>query len=108
MGKFVNYMGNFLANLLVSFPELMSCARELEKAMEIYKAAVEKANLAAEELGSKWEGSARDAFMAEQAKVMKYHTWIEDYALEIIDEIAKSARQYQETEKKVNEIINSK
>lgn len=97
-----------MTDLLVSYQQLVACADEMKKAMEIYRSAVEKAKSAAADLGSKWEGSARDAFMEEQEHAYQYHTFVVQGVVSTYESIIAAARRYADTERRINELINSR
>lgn len=97
-----------MEELLVSYSQLVVCAEEMKRAMEIYRSAVDKAKAAAEDLGAKWEGSARDVFMAEQKNAYNYHTFVIQGVVSAYDSIMAACRRYADTEKRINELIHER
>lgn len=92
-------------DLLVHISELIQAAREINQAVETYNQAVETAQSAAADLASKWEGDARDAFVASQENAYSWHQKIMAVVREMIGVIQKIAQLYQETEERVKAIM---
>ena len=89
-------------NLLVQMAELIQAANEINQAVETYNEAVDTAKNAAEDLASKWEGDARDAFVASQENAYSWHQRIIAVVRQMIDVIRRISEDYAETEERVN------
>lgn len=92
-------------NLLVQMAELIQAANEINQAVETYNEAVDTAKNAAEDLASKWEGDARDAFVASQENAYSWHQKIIAVVRQMIEVIRKISEIYDQTEKTVKAIV---
>lgn len=89
----------------VEVAKLTTAEVEILQAVMAYKAAVEKAKAAAEELGAKWEGDAREAFMAEQEKAYRWHMSISDIVRAFAEALKSAATNYMNAEGSITGII---
>lgn len=89
-------------HLIVNWVELIQAANEINQAVETYNEAVDTAKNAAEDLASKWEGDARDAFVASQENAYSWHQRIIAVVRQMIDVIRRISEDYAETEERVN------
>ena len=89
-------------HLIVNWVELIQAANEINQAVETYNEAVDAAKNAAEDLASKWEGDARDAFVASQENAYSWHQRIIAVVRQMIDVIRRISEDYAETEERVN------
>lgn len=91
--------------LLVQAAELLQAAMELNQASEIYEEAVEAAKAAAEDLASKWEGAAKDAFVRHQENAYNWHKQILVVVREMVSTIRKAVELYKQMEATVKGIM---
>lgn len=89
------------AELLVNAAEIIAALSAMNKAMEAYNDAVEQCNKAADELASKWEGEAKEAFVQHQATAYSWYKQMIQVVLQMIDTIRKAVEQYEEMERTV-------
>ena len=94
-----------MLEILVQASELIQAANEMNKAMETYKEAVESAKQAAADLASKWEGAAKDAFVAHQQNAYNWHSKIIQVVIEMINVIRKAIDLYNETESRIKSLM---
>ena len=94
-----------IGELLVQASELLQAAAEMNQAMELYREAVDAAKTAAGELASKWEGSAKDAFVAHQENAYTWHMSIIGVVNEMISVIRKAVDMYNQMEDTVKGIM---
>ncbi len=86
------------AELLVNAAEIAAALNAMNKAMEAYNDAVEQCNKAAEELASKWEGDAKDAFVQHQATAYSWYKQMIQTVLNMIQIIQQAIEAYTERE----------
>ena len=86
--------------ILVQAAELLQAANEMNQAMEIYEGAVENCKTA-----SKWEGSAQQAFVAQQENAYSWHKQMLSIVRQMIDVIRKAVDMYNEMEDAVKGIV---
>ena len=91
--------------ILVQAAELLQAANEMNQAMEIYEGAVENCKTAAADLASKWEGSAQQAFVAQQENAYSWHKQMLNIVRQMIDVIRKAVDMYNEMEDAVKGIV---
>lgn len=94
-----------MIGLTADLVTLVQSGREITQAVSVYKSTVDKAKAAAQDLGSKWEGDARDAFMAEQEKAYNWHMNIADIAWAFGEALEHAAEQYESAESFVASLI---
>ena len=91
--------------LLVQAAELIQAAAEMNQAMEVYEEAVENAKTAAADLASKWEGAAKDAFVAHQENAYSWHRSIISIVLQMIDTVRKVVDVYNQMEDAIKNVV---
>jgi len=91
--------------ILVQAIELAQATNDMNQAMEVYRDSVEAAKSAADELASKWEGAAKDAFVAHQENAYKWHNDIIAIVLEMISTVRKAIDVYNEMEDAVKSLM---
>ena len=88
--------------------QLRQVSAQIREANSIIEQAKKGCEAAAEKLGAKWAGDARDAFMAEQVKAK---TWIEQM-IQIVHEMVSTLDQvlskYNAVEESVSNLIKNK
>jgi len=94
-----------MIELAVDLAKLAMAETEIQKALAIYRAAVDKAKTAAAALCANWEGDAANEFEREQANAYKWHMSIVDIITSFIQELERTIRVYQEYEEKVKSLI---
>lgn len=95
-----------MVELAVDLVQLARAEAEIQKALAIYRQAVEKAKRAAEALLRDWEGDAATAFSEEQANAYKWHLCIFDIINAFIAELENAIRKYREYEEKIKNLIH--
>ena len=90
-----------IARLIVDAAEIIAAVNAMNKAMDAYNDAVEQCEKAAEELASKWEGEAKEAFVQHQATAYSWYKQMIQVVLQMIDTIRKAVEQYEEMERTV-------
>ena len=91
--------------ILVQASELIQAASEMNQAMETYEEAVEAAKTAAADLASKWEGAAKDAFVAQQENAYSWHKQIISIVTQMIGVIRKVVDVYNQMEDAVKNVV---
>lgn len=94
-----------MLEVLVQMHELIAAANKMNQAMETYQEAVENAKTAAADLASKWEGTAKDAFVTFQEDAYSWHKAIINVVRQMIEVIRKVADKYDEMENKVKNLM---
>lgn len=87
-----------VAEILVQVQEMLAAVNDMNKAMEIYRDAVEQCKSAAEDLASKWEGEAKDAFVEHQEYAYSWYMKMLQVVLNMIDVIRKVIDAYEQME----------
>ena len=91
--------------LLVQAAELIQAANDMNQAMEVYETSVDEAKSAAADLASKWEGAAKDAFVAHQENAYSWHRQIIAVVINMISVIRQVIDLYKETEEAVKKVV---
>lgn len=91
--------------LAVDLAKLAMAEVEIQKALAIYRTAVDKAKTAAAELCANWEGDAANSFEQEQANAYKWHMSIVDVVETFIGELERTIQKYREAEEKIKGLI---
>ena len=91
--------------LLVQAAEILQAIAEMNKAAETYRDAVDACKSAAEDLASKWEGAAKDAFVAHQQTAYNWHLQILEVIRKLIEAAQKAIELYEEMEDAVKSIV---
>ncbi len=94
--------------ILVHFDELLSCCEEMNVALEEYNRAVGMVKTAADDLASKWEGAAKDAFVANQASAQKWYSGISTVVDAMIRMVRTLHDLYSNTEGNVTQIMSGR
>lgn len=92
--------------LAVDLAKLAMAEAEIQKALAIYRSAVDKAKTAAEALRADWEGDAAEAFEREQANAYKWHVCILDIISAFISELERAIQKYRESEDRIKALIH--
>ena len=93
--------------IIVQAAQLAAAAVKIMQARNTYEEATKAVKAAAEDLGSKWEGAARDAFVAEQQKAYVWHVDIIRIVTGFIDAINKAKEEYERAEQTLAGIIKN-
>ena len=93
------------AELIVDAAELLQAANQMNQAAEIYEEAVETAKGAANDLASKWEGAAKDAFVAHQENAYSWYKQILNVVREMVQIIRKAVDLYNQMEDAVKSVV---
>lgn len=93
--------------LIVNFVELTAAARDMNKALEDYREATAEAKAAAEDLASKWEGSAKESFVADQENAYRWYCSLAEVVAAIVTEAFNTAKRYQESEERLRNLMKS-
>lgn len=91
--------------ILVELRQIQLAIADMNKAMELYRDAVEEAKTAAADLASKWEGAAKDAFVAHQENAYNWQLSIVVVVNEMIATIRKAMDMYEQMEAAVKIIV---
>ena len=91
--------------LAVDLAKLAAAEAEIQKALAIYREAVDKAKNAAEALAENWEGDAASEFAREQANAYKWHLSIFDVITAFISELEQAIQKYREYEDQIKALI---
>lgn len=91
--------------LAVDLAKLAMAEVEIQKALAIYREAVNKAKNAAAELRANWEGDAANTFEQEQATAYQWHMSIVDVITTFIGELERTIQKYREAEEKIKGLI---
>lgn len=94
-----------MIELAVDLAKLAAAELEIQKALAIYREAVNKAKTAAEALVENWEGDAANEFAREQANAYKWHLCIFDVITGFISELEQAIKTYQEYEERIKALI---
>ena len=98
---------NLSIELAVDLAKMAMAELEIQKALEIYRRAVDKAKTAAAALKANWEGDAANEFEREQANAYKWHVCIIDIIGAFISELERAIRTYREYEERIKALIHS-
>ena len=82
------------AELLVNAAEIVAALSAMNKAMEAYNDAVEQCNKAADELASKWEGEAKEAFVQHQESAYSWYKQMIQTVLKMIEVVNQAVEEY--------------
>lgn len=91
--------------IFVHFSELMDCCKKLRQAIEYYNEAIGMTRGAAEELASKWEGEAKDAFVADQQNALRWYGALSSLAEAVAEAITQSGKRYSDTASHLADIM---
>lgn len=91
--------------LLVQAAELAQAANEMNQAAEIYREAVETCKTTAADLASKWEGDAKEKFVAQQENAYSWHQQILQVVRQMAEVINKAIEMYSEMEDAAKKIV---
>lgn len=94
-----------VCSLLVQISRLIEVWREIEQSLQIYRDAVNQAKSAGDELASKWQGDAREAFVAEHEKAYEWHQSMIGIIVVIIASIKETVSRYQEADRAAKNAI---
>ena len=94
-----------MTELAVDLAKLAMAEAEIQKALAIYRAAVDKAKTAAGALRQNWEGDAANEFEREQATAYQWHMSIVDVITSFIRELERAIQTYREYEERVKSLI---
>lgn len=94
-----------MIDLAVDLAKLAAAEVEIQRALAIYREAVNKAKAAAEALLENWEGDAANEFEREQANAYKWHLCIFDVISSFINELEQAIKTYQEYEERIKALI---
>lgn len=94
-----------IVELAVDLAKLGMAEVEIQHALAIYRAAVDKAKTAAAALRENWEGDAANTFEREQATAYQWHMSIVDIIMTFIGELNRARKQYEEYDKKIKSLI---
>ena len=96
-----------MTELAVDLAKMAMAEVEIQKALTIYRSAVDKAKTAAAALLQDWEGDAAQAFETEQANAYKWHVCIFDIIDAFIRELENAIKTYREYEERIKALIHS-
>ncbi len=91
--------------LLVQVAELTAAAANMNQAMESYREATNNVKAAAADLASKWEGAARDAFVADQENAYNWYVSLTDVVFAIIEEARRCIDRYRDAEDRLKAVM---
>ena len=94
-----------MIELAVDLAKLAMAETEIQKALAVYRAAVDKAKTGAAALSENWEGDAANEFAREQSTAYQWHMSIVDVITSFIQEMERAIRTYQEYEERVKSLI---
>jgi len=94
-----------MIELAVDLAKLAAAEVEIQRALAIYREAVNKSKVAAAALLENWEGDAANEFEREQANAYKWHLCIFDVISAFIDELEQAIKTYQEYEERIKALI---
>ena len=97
-----------VCTLLVQISRLVDVWREIEQALQIYRSAVKQAKSAGDELAAKWEGDAREVFVAEHEKAYEWHQGMIGIILVVIATIKETVTRYEEADRAAKEAIGGR
>lgn len=93
--------------LLVQAIELAQAAMKMNEALENYRESTKAAKAAAEDIASKWEGAAKDAFVADQENAYNWYVSIADVVGGVIRLAQECLQRYQDAEERLKSIMKS-
>ena len=96
-----------MALIQVTISELQSAAGKIAKANETFREAVAAVKTASEALGDVWEGTARDAFVAEQQQIDKWYNMMSECVDQYVASMNTAASEYLNTDAAARDLINS-
>lgn len=91
--------------LLVQVAELSAAAAKMNEAMETYRQATGDVKAAAADIASKWEGAAKDAFVADQDNAYNWYVSLTDVVFAIIEEAQRCIERYREAEERLKAVM---
>jgi len=91
--------------LLVQAAELLQAANQINQAVETYEEAVETCKSAAADLASKWEGEAKEAFVAFQENAYSWWRQMIQIVRNMISVIRKVIDLYNQMEDAVKGVV---
>lgn len=94
-----------IGQLIVQASEMLQAVAEMNQAMDIYREAVDSAKAAAADLASKWEGAAKDAFVAHQENAYNWHVGIMSVVNDMLGLLKKVIDTYNSMEDTVKSIV---
>ena len=94
-----------MIELAVDLAKLAAAEVEIQRALAIYREAVNKSKIAAAALLENWEGDAANEFEREQANAYKWHLCIFDVISGFIDELEQAIKTYREYEERIKTMI---
>jgi len=94
-----------MIELAVDLAKLAMAEAEIQKALAVYRSAVDKAKTAAAALCEDWEGDAANEFEREQSTAYQWHMSIVDVITSFIQELERAIHTYQAYEEKIKAMI---
>lgn len=94
-----------MIELAVDLAKLAMAEVEIQKALAVYRSAVDKAKTAAAALCENWEGDAASEFEREQATAYQWHMSIVDVITSFIGELNRTIKTYQEAQERIKSMI---
>lgn len=91
--------------LLVQVAELSAAAAKMNEALDSYREATTEVKNAAEDIASKWEGAAKDAFVADQNQAYNWYASLTDVVFAIIEEARRCIQRYQDAEDRLKAVM---
>ena len=85
-----------MTEILVEIGELIAAGNNMKNAKETYEAAINDVKAAADDLVGKWKGEGQVAFVNDQSQAYDYYRSLVQLAVEIIDELDKTAQRYRD------------
>ena len=93
--------------LLVDSKEIIQALNDMNKAMEAYEEAVEQCKTTADDLASKWEGEAKEAFVVHQENAYSWYKQMIQTVVSMISTVRKAMDEYERMEETVKKAIHS-
>ena len=89
----------------VEIAKLAIAEAEIQEALAAYRAAVEKAQNAGNELAANWDGDAQKAFVEEQSQAYRWHMSIYDIVFAFAKTLKDTASKYEQAESQITSFI---
>lgn len=93
--------------LLVQIAELRAAAAKMNDALESYREATDQVKKAADDIASKWEGAAKDAFVNDQENAYNYYSGLASIVMNIIEEAKRCIDRYREAEDRLKSVMKA-
>ncbi|MBE5801779.1 MAG: WXG100 family type VII secretion target [Clostridiales bacterium] len=96
-----------MALIEVTISELQGAASKISKANETFREAAAAVKSASEALAGTWEGTSRDAFVAEQQEIDNWYKMMAECVAQYVESMNAAASAYQQTDSEAAQQIRN-